>query len=194
MSLRCVAVLSFAILASCRGAEDSPGPAAARAKTVAPPKTPDAVPLTDADRALVASRSNPWRSVSDGDLDRDIAFALTEAKASKKRVLLDFVADWCDDCQEVTRVLKVPPASDVAASAYVVVPVNVGAWDRAERLRTLYGVKRIAALVVLAADGTRVAQTTLEPVSNKTELTPVALAAWLTQPVDDASAVPKGTP
>ena len=127
---------------------------------------------------------DPWRDVTDEQLAQEIEAAKRRAAAADKRVLLDFVATWCDDCREVVRVSKLEPAASVLRERYEYVPVNVGNWDRAESLRQRYQIRRIAALVVLEPDGTRVAQTTLEPVSRGVALTPQDLAAWLRDPRD----------
>lgn len=128
---------------------------------------------------------DPWREVTDAELDAEIAAAMERAAASDRRVLLDFVAPWCDDCREVVRVSRLEPARSVITERYEYVPVNVGHWDRARSWRERFAIRRIATLVVLEPDGTRVAQTTLEPISKRRELTPEMLAAWLREPRDE---------
>lgn len=130
---------------------------------------------------------DPWRNISDAQLQAELDAAYALAKSEDKRILLDFGASWCHDCVEVVRVLKEVPASTVLKERFVYVPINVGRMDRAKALTEKYGVKRIATLVVLNSDGTRVAQSTLEPISSKKQLTPQALAAWLAAPSDEAS-------
>lgn len=126
-----------------------------------------------------------WRLRSDHVLRTDIQRALANARERDTQVLLEFGADWCPDCNEVARLLHESPAKDVAESKYEVVYVHVGRFDRHEDLLQRYRVESIATLVVLSNDGRRVAQTTLEPISDRSGLTSEALAAWLREPRDE---------
>lgn len=119
---------------------------------------------------------------TDAEMREAIRAAREQAKREGKHVLLEFVAPWCTDCREVTRVTRLEPAASVLREKYVVVPVNVGRFDRHKALIAEHEVKIIAALVVLDADGNRVAKTTLEPITKKEALTPDELAAWLRAP------------
>jgi thiol-disulfide isomerase/thioredoxin len=155
--MRAVAVTLAVALVAVLGCEDEPSPPA-------------------------PTSLDPWRDVSDEELDREISTAHERARAANKRVLIDFVATWCVDCREVVRVSALEPARSVIAERYEHVPINVGGWDRARSWRERFAVTRIATLVVLEPDGTKVAQTTLEPISNRDPLTPEALATWLRNP------------
>lgn len=128
--------------------------------------------------------SDPFTPMSDEALAARITAASAEARASDRRVLLEFVASWCADCREVVRLAAREPARTVLAHGYVVVPVEVGRFDRHVDLIERYGVRAIATLVVLdPATGERVAQTTLEPITgSQVGLTSADLAAWLTSP------------
>ena len=125
-----------------------------------------------------------WVLRSEGELRETIQSALARARERDARVLLEFGADWCPDCNEVARLGEREPAKDVIDEKYERVFIHVGRFDRHRDLLQRYRVERIATLVVLEADGRRVAQTTLEPISNRSGLTPAALAAWLREPVD----------
>jgi len=113
-----------------------------------------------------------------------IAAARREASASGKRVLLEFLADWCTDCREVVRLSQEQPARGVLEERYVVVYVEVGRFDRHRALIAEHGVERIVTLVVLDAEtGQRVARTTLEPITGgQRGLTSAQLASWLRNP------------
>ena len=125
-----------------------------------------------------------WNLRSEDAVREEIQGALARARANDKRVLLEFGADWCPDCNEVARLGELSPAKDVLEEKYELVRIHVGRFDRHEELLRHYRVERIATLVVLEADGTRVAQTTLEPIGQRTGLDAAGLAAWLSAPVD----------
>ena len=88
----------------------------------------------------------------------DIDAALKEAAASRKRVLVDFGANWCPDCRVLDLTFKKPDTAALLQEGYVLVHVNVGAkgitdnFEIAER----YGIplkKGVPALAVLESDG-----------------------------------------
>ncbi len=123
-----------------------------------------------------------FRERSEEEVTAALAAAKEQARREGKHVLLEFVAPWCADCREVVKIARQEPAASVLREKYVLVPINVGRFDRHKALVAEHGVKVIAALVVLDADGHRVAKTTLEPISTKDALTPEELAAWLRAP------------
>ncbi|MFK8000882.1 MAG: thioredoxin family protein [Polyangiales bacterium] len=162
-ALTSIGVLLLLGLAACEGGENT-APATAQAEAV--------------------SGSDPFAVISEDELRAQIQAALARARADGKKVLLEFVADWCHDCREVVRVASSGPAAEVLASDYELIYVEVGRLDRHVELIQRYRVERIATLVVLDAQGQRVAQTTLEPLSNHRPLTSDALAGWLRHPID----------
>jgi thiol:disulfide interchange protein len=88
----------------------------------------------------------------------DIAAACKEAKAAKKRVLLDFGGNWCTDCKVLDINFRKAENKALLDASYVVVHVNIGDkridsnLDVGER----YGIplkKGVPALAVLDGDG-----------------------------------------
>ncbi len=132
-----------------------------------------------------APAEDVWVLRSDETLRAEIQQALARARQRGTRVLLEFGADWCPDCNEVVQLCRQSPCRELLKERYETVYVHVGRFDRHRDLLERYRVERIATLVVLSGDGRRVAQTTLEPISNRTGLTPEALAAWLREPRDE---------
>ncbi|MEM9070220.1 MAG: thioredoxin family protein [Myxococcota bacterium] len=132
----------------------------------------------------VLPSTDVWVLRSDQTLREEIQRALARARERNTRVLLEFGADWCPDCNEVVRLGHVSPAKELIDEGYERVFVHVGRFDRHEDLIQRYRIERIATLVVLSSDGRRVAQTTLEPISNRTGLTAEGLAEWLREPRD----------
>jgi len=139
---------------------------------------------SDSERAPSGLEADPFVPMSDEALTARIQEARREASASERRVLLDFIADWCEDCREVVRLSHEEPARGVIEESYVVVYVEVGRFDRHRALIAEHQIDRIAALVVLDPEtGRRVAKTTLEPITGgQRGFTSAALAAWLRNP------------
>lgn len=125
-----------------------------------------------------------WVPRTDAQLRAEIDAALERARRSDKQVLLEFGAAWCHDCNEVARLGELSPAREVIAERYERLFVDVGRFDRHRDLIERYGIDRIATLVILSPGGDRVAQTTLEPISNRTGLDAAGLASWLRNPGD----------
>lgn len=138
----------------------------------------------EAERAPSGLDADPWTPMSEAQLSARIAEARQQARDSDRRVLLDFVATWCEDCREVVRLSHQEPARSVIEERYVVVYVEVGRFDRHRALIEEHGIDRIAALVVLDPEsGERLAKTTLEPLTGAQRgLTSAQLAAWLRDP------------
>lgn len=136
------------------------------------------------ERAPSGLDADPWAPLSEDQLHARIDAARAQARASDRRVLLDFIATWCTDCREVVRLSHEEPARGVIEERYVVVYVEVGRFDRHRDLIAAHGVDRIATLVVLdPASGQRVAKTTLEPITGgQRGLTSADLARWLRDP------------
>lgn len=169
-------VICLALLFGCD--ESSEAPEETAPEETAPEETAEA-------HAAPEGPTDPaFAPMTDAEMASAISAARERAHARDANVLLVFIADWCPDCHEVVRVSRLGAAQRVLAEKYEVVHVDVGGWDRHEALRERFHVSRIATLVVLDPDDSRVAQTTLEPVSRHQTLTPGALAAWLADPRD----------
>lgn len=109
--------------------------------------------------------SQLWVERSDAETEHAIADAQRCARSRGTRVLLEFVAPWCEDCREMTRLDRTPEVASALHERYEHVRVNVGRWDQHTALLQRYGIDRIAAYVVLDAEGRRIAQTVLEPIT-----------------------------
>ena len=82
--------------------------------------------------------------------------ALAMARDLHKQVLLVFGANWCPDCRDFDKALHGRSAA-LIGERYVLVKVDVGNWDRNQRLVKQYGdpiAKGIPAAVVLDGNGT----------------------------------------
>ncbi len=109
--------------------------------------------------ASTEAAEQPGRAViyPDGaEAKADIAAALTQAAREKKRVLLDFGGNWCGDCQVLQIYFHDAANRSLLANNYVLVPVNIGQYDKNLDIAAHYGVpvdKGVPALAVLDAAG-----------------------------------------
>jgi thiol:disulfide interchange protein len=98
-----------------------------------------------------------------------------------RRLLLEFVAPWCDDCREMARLEATPAVAQALKRRYERVRINVGKWDRHEALRDRFGVRALATYIVIEPKSSDVlAKTTLEPITKPgAKLTADDWRAWL---------------
>ncbi len=177
-----LATLTLGCAFGCGGREPPEGPPPDRLEPTMPHETPrhepDPVPAADSPYGRI------YQLRDDQELRVELQRALAAARAKEGKLLIVFGAEWCPDCRQVAKLLEESPAADVVRERYEVVHVNIGRRDRHLDLLERYRVERISTLVVLDGSARRVAQTTLEPISNRTGLTSAALASWLREPRD----------
>ncbi|RYZ04553.1 MAG: thioredoxin family protein [Myxococcales bacterium] len=107
-----------------------------------------------------------WDETTDGE----VLDALSEAKACAaehgRRLLLEFVAPWCDDCREMAKLEEAPGVAETLQRRFERVRINIGKWDRHEALRESFGVRALATYVVIEPKTSKqLAKTTLEPIT-----------------------------
>jgi thiol-disulfide isomerase/thioredoxin len=112
----------------------------------------------------------PVEKLWDETTEGEVLDAISEAKACAaehgRRLLLEFVAPWCDDCQEMAKLDESPLVSRTLQSRFERVRINVGRWDRHEALRESFGVRALATYIVLEPKTSKqLAKTTLEPIT-----------------------------
>ncbi|QMV20225.1 DUF255 domain-containing protein [Granulicella sp. 5B5] len=85
----------------------------------------------------------------------DVAAALKQARKEHKRVILDFGADWCGDCQVLDIYFHQSPNEEIVDKHFIEVKVNIGRMDANLDLAHKYGVPvhGVPALAVLRPDG-----------------------------------------
>ena len=112
-----------------------------------------AVPFASAQMAPPPVKAHIYSETADPRAD--IAAALKQAKREHKRVILDFGADWCGDCQVLDIYFKQQPNADLLAKHFVLVHVWIGRMDRNIDVAQKYGVpvKGVPALAVLDSNG-----------------------------------------
>lgn len=124
-----------------------------------------------------------WDETTESQVLEAISGAKACAAQHGRRLLLEFVAPWCNDCREMARVESSRLVEDVMRARYERVRVNVGKWDRHEGLRKSYEVRALATYVVIDPVTSKVvAKTTLEPISGKRgKVSPEQWASWLSK-------------
>jgi hypothetical protein len=123
-----------------------------------------------------------WDETTESEVLEAVSAAKQCAAAHGRRLLLEFVAPWCDDCREMARLDETPVVAQTLRERFERVRINVGKWDRHEALRQNYGVKALATYVVIDPQTSRVlAQTTLEPITRARgkKLSAEDWATWL---------------
>lgn len=100
--------------------------------------------------------------------------ALARARAENRQVILLFGANWCPYCRQLHELLNNDPAvGAVVRQSFVVVPIDVGtsARNRNVNLIDRYGAtvfsEGVPSVVVIDADGRRLAPTKANPWSSK---------------------------
>ena len=86
----------------------------------------------------------------------DIATALQAAKASHKRIILDFGGNWCTDCHVLDLYFHDQTNAPLLDANYVLVHVNIGRKDQNLKIAKRYNIpldKGVPALAVLDVDG-----------------------------------------
>jgi thiol:disulfide interchange protein len=112
----------------------------------------------------------------------DIRAAVSEARRTHKRVIVDFGGDWCPDCQVLNIYFHQSPNAELLAKYFVRVNVNVGRLDANKDIAASYGVplKGVPALAVLDGNGKSVYAQNKE-FSDMRHLDSSALTAFLNQ-------------
>lgn len=86
----------------------------------------------------------------------DIATALQAAKASHRRIIVDFGGNWCPDCHVLDLYFHDATNAPLLDAHYVLVHVNIGRKDQNLQIAKRYKIpldKGVPALAVLDGDG-----------------------------------------
>jgi len=96
----------------------------------------------------------PYDTGADAHAQVDAAFAT--ARATNRKVLLDFGGNWCPDCRMLAGVLAEPAVRSWADQHFVTVMIDIGRRNKNLDIAQRYGVKiaGVPAVGVLTADGT----------------------------------------
>ncbi|HEV2677987.1 MAG TPA: thioredoxin family protein [Aliidongia sp.] len=96
-----------------------------------------AAPVITVDRVQAMAR--PYDEAADAH--QSLAAALAAAKASGKKVLVDFGANWCPDCRALGGIMSVDKVQAYVAAHYEVAVIDVGRFNKNLDIAAAYGVK-----------------------------------------------------
>ena len=96
-----------------------------------------AIPIITVDKVQAAP--HPYDEAADAH--QSLAEAIARAKASGKKVLVDFGANWCPDCRALGGIMAVDQIQAYVAAHYEVAVVDVGRFNKNLDIATAYGVK-----------------------------------------------------
>jgi thioredoxin 1 len=88
--------------------------------------------------------------------EADVAAALKQAAASRKRVILDFGGNWCTDCHVLDYFFHDASNRPLLEASYILIHVNIGHMDANVDLASRYEVplqRGVPALAVLDSRG-----------------------------------------
>lgn len=83
----------------------------------------------------------------------DVDAALAKARREHKRVILDFGADWCGDCQVLDIYFHQSPNHELLDKYFIEVKVNIGREDANIELAHKYGVPVHGVPALAVVDG-----------------------------------------
>ena len=115
-----------------------------------------------------ASRPAPEAGVTHYRVD----YALRKARARQRFLMIEFGADWCEDCQALARDLQSPTVGVYFQDHFEFLNIDIGHSDRNFEAADALGLDLnhgIPAVVLFAPDGTRIGATNhgeLEPSRN----------------------------
>lgn len=147
----------------------------------APPASPTGAAYVGCGTPIPHARL--WDETTEGEVLDAISAAKACAAEHGRKLLLEFVAPWCEDCQEMAKLDETPVVAQTLQGRFERVRINVGKWDRHEALRKNFEVHALATYVVIDPKTSKqLAKTTLEPITKKGQkLSAEQWATWLSE-------------
>lgn len=154
-------------------------PISSAAAAEAPPQTPTGAAYIGCGEPIPHARL--WDETTEAEVLDAISAAKACAREQGRKLLLEFVAPWCEDCQEMAKLDETPLVAQTLRERFERVRINVGKWDRHEALRKSFEVHALATYVVIdPKTNQELAKTTLEPITKKGQkISAEQWAKWL---------------
>ena len=124
----------------------------------------------------------PYPYTDNADARLAVSQAFARAKASGKRVLIEFGGNWCPDCRILAGVMQLPEVKGFVAKHYEIVTVDVGRFDRNLDVVSKFGIAKlqgVPTVVIADADGKAINVTNSADLDNARAMTPQGIADWL---------------
>jgi thiol-disulfide isomerase/thioredoxin len=144
-----------------------------------------AVPIVTVEKVQAAP--HPYDEAADAH--EVLAAALAAAKASGKKLLVDFGANWCPDCRALGGILALEPVRTYVAAHYEVAVIDVGRFNKNLDIPQTYGVKIHGiptVMIVDPADNRVMNRDGLEALGDAATMSPQAvvdqLVGWTEHP------------
>jgi thiol-disulfide isomerase/thioredoxin len=111
---------------------------------------------------------------------QQIEDVFARARASGKRVVIDFGGNWCPDCRILSGVLELPEVKPFVEEHFEMVAIDVGRFDRNLHVPQRFNAKvnGVPWLVIAEPDGT-VIHSSYEITDNGFAQKPQAMVDWL---------------
>ena len=116
------------------------------------------------------------------DAEHDVAAAFQRAKASGKRVLIDFGGNWCPDCRVLMGVMTLPEMQAFLKVHYEVVTVDIGMFNKNLQIPARFGIAKLTgvpSIIVAEPDGKPLNSAQSAELADARSMTPSGIAAWL---------------
>jgi thiol-disulfide isomerase/thioredoxin len=107
-----------------------------------------AAPVITVDKVQAAP--HPYDEAADAH--QSLAASLAAAKASGKKVLVDFGANWCPDCRALGGIMALDQVQSYVAAHYEVAVVDVGRFNKNLDIPAAYGFKLHGIPTVMVVD------------------------------------------
>lgn len=132
----------------------------------------------------IAALPRPLPAPYDARVDarRAVRAAAQRARASGKRLLIDFGANWCVDCRVLAGVLALPEMRGWTARHFELVQVDIGSFDRNLDIASYFGVELGAVPAVLVIDaktGKLLNRNAVLGLGEAGQMQPQQMADWL---------------
>jgi thiol-disulfide isomerase/thioredoxin len=97
---------------------------------------------------------------ADANADAQISAALARAKATGKRLLVDFGGNWCPDCLILAGVMNLPDVKPFVDQHFEVVTVDIGRFNKNMKIAKALQIPKLYAvpwIVIANPDGSIIA-------------------------------------